>query len=57
MSSEDPENPNTPVTAALCKAYRETIHTEIQGVKYVIVGSISLATAILALLQYAMRFG
>jgi len=57
MSSEDPENPNAPVTAALCKAYRETIHTEIQGVKYVIVGSISLATAILALLQYAMRFG
>jgi len=55
MSSQDPENPNAPVTAALCKAYRDAIRTEIQSVKYVIVGSISLATTILALLQYAMR--
>jgi len=56
MSSEDPENPNAPVTAALCKAYRETIHAEIKGVRDTFIMGISIATTILALIQFALRY-
>lgn len=47
-------NPGDVVTAKLCEAYRATLKAEIKGLRNTIIVGLSIATAVITIVQYVL---
>lgn len=57
MSEEKREKGNPhpkSISPALCKAYRDTLKAEIKGLRNTIIVGLSIATAVITIVQYVL---